>query len=95
MAYIYTIYTPNGAVVVTAHNHNQDQLHKFTLTDANYSIIGEFQTWHGYTRELAPAPLESGVLQAPVEPGLPPAPGDYTSGPITFPELPVDDDIPF
>lgn len=97
MAYIYTIYTPNGTVVVPAHNHNQDQLHKLALTDVNYNVVGEFQVWHGYTRELLvqPSPEAAPSPHAPVEHSPPPVPGDYPLWPIVFPELPADDEFPF
>lgn len=97
MKYTYTIYTPGGAVSVLAENHGIDQMHKLTLTNADYIIVSEFQVWHGYTRELLvhPSPEAAPSPHAPVEPGLPPTPGDFTAGPIVFEPLPHDDDIPF
>lgn len=88
MKYDYTVYTPVGAIRFAAATHNTDLVGKLTCLDDNYVPVAEFPVWHGFTRSPQPE-LVTGDTQAV------PAPGDFTAGPIVFPELPEDDDFQF
>lgn len=93
MKYDYTVYTPGGAVCFAAASHSADLQGKLTCTDKDYTIVAEFPVWHGLTRSRQPEAVANAALPPEVKPA--PAVGDFSAGPIVFPELPEDDDIPF